>query len=181
MHRIPSATIDLDSIDNLNLGTNGFVCFADRSFQIRNRVVWARAGRRLYPQISLFWVWECRKRGGWVFNSYTSSCKTVTKYVIIFNTCHSEISEYNSNSTRNFFFLFNLKKPAFPTTLNPVSNLVVDISGLYSKHTTVTSGNSSIETLAVAQSRATLTSLLSPEIYWADLTGWLVECWVRPS
>lgn len=44
MHGIPSATIDLDSIDNLNLCTNGFVCFADRVVQIRKRVVWARAG-----------------------------------------------------------------------------------------------------------------------------------------
>lgn len=44
MHGIPRATIDLDSIDNLNLGTNGFVCFADIVIQIRNRVVRARAG-----------------------------------------------------------------------------------------------------------------------------------------
>lgn len=106
MHGIPRATIDLDSIDNLNLGTNGFVCFAenaDRVIQIRNRVVWARAGTFILSY--LYYVYGSAERGGWVFNSYTSSCKAVTKYAIIFNTFYSEISEYISNSTRKTFLL----------------------------------------------------------------------------
>lgn len=104
MHGIPNATIDLDSIDNLNLGTNGVVCFTDRVIQIRNRVVWARAGA-LSSAISVLCMGVQKERGVWVFNSYTSSCKAVTKFIIIFNTCYSEISEYNSNSTRKTVLL----------------------------------------------------------------------------
>lgn len=161
MHGIPRATIDLDSIDNLNLGANDFVCFADRVILIRNRVVWARAGDIILSYLCSMYGSAEREGVGCLTRIllharlWQSTLSYLTPVTVKFQKIIQTL-------LGNFFFLFNLKKPVFPTTLNPVSNLVVDISGLYSKHTTVKSGNSSIETLAEAQSRAALTSLLSP-------------------